>query len=99
MDAQPSFQWFVEVPSRAITKTVREQWQEYTSDCESEKGLVQATTAAKLLGVNRSRVYQLLQEDKLTRFDHFGHQWLSCQELMHRLSEPADIGGRPRLAA
>jgi hypothetical protein len=99
MDAQPSQQWLIEVPSRSITKTVRQQWQDYTSDCEAEKGLVMPSTASKLLGVHRSRVYQLLQAGKLTEFDHFGHRWLSCTELMHRLSEPADKGGRPRLQA
>lgn len=99
MDAQPSQAWLIEVPSRAITKTVRHQWQDYVADCEREKGLVQASTASKLLGVHRSRAYQLLEAGTLTRFEHFGHAWLSCRELMERLSEPRSLGGRPRLAA
>ena len=91
---QPSQQWLIEVPSRAIKKTIREEWQAYAADSEREKGLVLAATAGKLLGVHRSRVYQLLDTGRLTRFEHFGHQWLSCGEIMQRLSEPP-AAGRP----
>lgn len=99
MHLQPPQPWLIEVPSRSITKTVRQQWQEYQDDCEREKGLVLPSTAGKLLGVHRSRAYQLIEAGKLTEFNHFGHIWLSCTELMHRLSEPVDKGGRPRLKA
>ncbi len=86
--------WLIEVPSRSIAKSLRNQWQDYTDDCEREKGLVTASTAAKLLGVHRSRVYQLLEAKKLDTFQHFGSQWLSCAQLMHRLTE-APKAGRP----
>jgi excisionase family DNA binding protein len=92
-DAPPQ-PWLIEVPSRSITKTIRSQWQDYTADCEREKGLVTGATAAKLLGVHRSRVYQLLEAKKLDTFDHFGSRWLSCSQLMHRLTE-APKAGRP----
>jgi excisionase family DNA binding protein len=96
---QPPQPWLIEVPASAVTKTVRRQWQDYTSDCESEHGLIMPGTAAKLLGVSRSRVYQLLEAGKLVEFEHFGHKWLSCSQLMQRLSEPVDRGGRPSLKA
>lgn len=97
MDVAPSQAWLIEVPSRAIRKTIREEWQAYSDDSEEQKGLVLASVAGKLLGVHRSRAYQLLEAGKLTRFEHFGHVWLSCIELMQRLSEPVDKGGRPSL--
>jgi excisionase family DNA binding protein len=88
--------WLIEVPAGSVSKSVRVQWQDYTDDCEREKGLVTAGTAAKLLGVHRSRVYQLLDANKLDTFHHFGSQWLSCAQLMHRLTEPTNVGGRPK---
>jgi excisionase family DNA binding protein len=90
-DASPE-PWLIEVPARSIAKTLRSQWQDYTADCEREKGLVMAGTAAKLLGVHRSRVYQLLEAKKLDTFLHFGSHWLSCAQLMHRLTEPPKTG-------
>jgi hypothetical protein len=99
MQVQPAQQWLIEVPAKAINKTVRQQWQDYTSDCEAEKGLVIPATAAKLLGVHASRIGQLMGAGKLSEFDHFGHKWLSCAQLMQRLSEPRDKGGRPRKIA
>nr|CRY97196.1 hypothetical protein [uncultured prokaryote] len=97
MDAQPSQAWLIEVPSRAIRKTLREEWQAYSDDSEREKGLVLASIAGKLLGVHKSRVYQLLDSGRLTRFEHFGHQWLSAGEIMDRLTEQPRAG-RPPLA-
>ncbi len=88
----PAQPWLIEVPTRAIRKTIRQEWQAYSSDSESEKGLVLASTASKLLGVHRSRAYQLINSGRLTRFEHFGHQWLSCSELMERLSDPPRTG-------
>ncbi len=90
-DASPQ-PWLIEVPSRSIAKSLRMQWQEYTNDCEREKGLVTGATAAKLLGVHKSRVYQLLEAKKLDTFDHFGSRWLSCAQLMQRLTEPPKTG-------
>ncbi len=97
MDAQPSQQWLIEVPSRAIKKSLREEWQAYSDDSEQQKGLVLASIAGKLLGVHKSRVYQLLDTGRLTRFEHFGHQWLSAGEIMDRLTDKPK-SGRPRLA-
>jgi excisionase family DNA binding protein len=95
-DASPQ-PWLIEVPSRSIAKNLRTQWQDYTDDCERERGLIAAGTAAKLLGVHRSRVYQLIQAKKLDVFEHFGTQWLSGAQLTHRLTEPKQAGGRPKL--
>jgi hypothetical protein len=93
----PAQPWLIEVPTRALTKTVRQEWQEYTSSCEAEKGLVLSSTAAKLLGVSSARIAQLLARGKLTKFDHLGHTWVSATQLMDRLASPVDKGGRPRL--
>jgi hypothetical protein len=97
MEAPPQ-PWLIEVPSRSIAKSLRQQWQEYTDDCERERGLVMPATAAKLLEVHKSRPFQLLDSGKLTRFSHFGHDWISCRELMARLSAPVDRGGRPKVS-
>jgi hypothetical protein len=96
-DAPPQ-PWLIEVPAKSITKSVRQQWQDYTDACAESRGLVSPTTAATLLGVHRSRVYQLLEAKKLDVQHHFGHPWLSCAQLMQRLTEPKDVGGRPKLA-
>jgi hypothetical protein len=93
----PAQPWLIEVPTRAITKTVRQEWQEFTSDCEAEKGLILASTASKILRVSTQRVYELISLGKLTKFQHLGHSWVSCSELMHRLSAPTKPG-RPKLA-
>ncbi len=95
---QPAQQWLIEVPAKALKKSLREEWQAYSDDSEQQKGLVLASIAGKLLGVHKSRVYQLLDSGRLTRFEHFGHQWLSAGEIMDRLSEPRSLGGRPPLA-
>lgn len=92
MDIQPSQAWLIEIPAKAMAKTVRNQWQEYINDCESEKGLVTPSVATKLLGVHRSRVHQLMDAGKLVRFEHFGHSWLSCAQLMDRLQEQPRAG-------
>jgi hypothetical protein len=65
------------------------------NDCERERGLMTPSGAAKILDVHRSRVYQLLEAEKLTKFEHLGHVWVSCSELMGRLVAPVDVGGRP----
>jgi hypothetical protein len=91
--------WLIEVPPRSIAKSLRQAWQAYTDDCERERGLIAAGTAAKLLGVHRSRVYQLMEAKKLDVFEHFGTQWLSGAQLTQRLAEPKQVGGRPKLQA
>jgi hypothetical protein len=98
MDAHPPQKqpWLIEVPARSIHKSTRQQWQDYTDDCERERGLVTPTIAAKLLEVHRSRTHQLLDAGKLTRFHHFEHDWVSCRELMDRLTTVSDVGGRPK---
>jgi hypothetical protein len=89
--------WLFEVPRRSIAKSLREQWQAYSGDCERERGLVTPSTAAKLSEISRQRIYQLIEAKKLDTFPHFGTQWLSCRQLMRRLAEPRDAGGRPKL--
>ncbi len=95
-DASPQ-PWLIEVPSRSIAKNLRNLWQDYSSDCERERGLVTPSTAAKLSGISRQRIYQLIETEKLDTFPHFGTQWLSCRQLMQRLAEPKEVGGRPKL--
>lgn len=84
--------WLIEVPARTITKTVREQWQDYTDDCANERGLVSPTVAAKLSGISRMRIYQLIDKKKLDVLEHFGHPWLSCAQLMQRLNDRPKAG-------
>jgi hypothetical protein len=86
----------LEVPANALAKTARQEWEAYCTDATAEGGLLQPTTAARLLDVHRSRAFQLLDAGKLTRFEHFGHSWISCRELKDRLLAPVDRGGRPK---
>ncbi len=88
--------WLIEVPPRSIAKSLRQAWQAYSADCEREHGLVNPSTAAKLSEISRQRIYELIETKKLDTFPHFGTQWLSCRQLMRRLAEPKDIGGRPK---
>jgi hypothetical protein len=91
-----SHPWLIEVPASALAKTARDDWESYIADCHAEGGLLLPTTAARLLDVHRSRPFQLLDAGKLTRFEHFGHTWVSCRELKERLLAPVDRGGRPK---
>lgn len=96
-DAPPAAQpWLIEVPAAALAKTAREDWEGYIAACASEGGLLQPGTAAKLLDVHRSRPWQLIDGGKLTKFEHFGHTWVSCREIKERLLAPPDRGGRPK---
>jgi hypothetical protein len=94
-DAPPQ-PWLLEVPADALAKTSRQAWEAYIADSSAEGGLLQPATAARLLDVHRSRPWQLLGAGKLTRFEHFGHTWVSCRELKQRLLAPVDRGGRPK---
>jgi hypothetical protein len=91
--------WLIEVPASVLAKTARDEWESYIADSTTEGGLLLPGTAAKLLDVHKSRPFQLLDAGKLTRFEHFGHTWISCRELKQRLLAPPDRGGRPKKAA
>jgi hypothetical protein len=95
-DLPPVLQpWLMEVPATVLAKTARDDWESYIADSAAEGGLLQPGTAAKLLDVHRSRPWQLLDAGKLTRFEHFGHTWVSCREIMERLTSPTPTG-RPK---
>jgi hypothetical protein len=96
-DAPPAEPWLIEVPSRALAKTARDDWESYIADSVAEGGLLQPATAARLLDVHKSRPFQLLDSGKLTRFEHFGHSWVSCREIKDRLLSPPPAG-RPKKA-
>jgi hypothetical protein len=96
----PAQPWLIEIPAKALTKGIREEWQEYLSATEEEKGLLSASVAARILGVSHQAVDDLLKRKKLTRLEFFGHGWISGREVLHRLTSPREKSGpKPRALA
>ncbi len=91
----PPQPWLLEVPASSTAKSARQEWEAYMTTSLAEGGLLQPSTAARLLDVHKSRAFQLLDAGKLTRFEHFGHSWVSCREIKERLLSPTPTG-RPK---
>lgn len=67
----------------------------WCKDSEREKGLLPPGIAASLCGVSQSRLNQLMDAGRFTRFEHFGRPWVSRREFEAWVYSERDKGGRP----
>jgi len=77
----------------AAWRETKAEWNDYMADAEAELGLVPKAVAARMLGVSRQRIHQLLVADKLTSFSHFDSEFVSLREVRDRFLTPKDKGG------
>jgi hypothetical protein len=77
----------------------KSDYQAFKRDFEHEEALLMVSMVAKLIGVHRSRIHQLLSEGKLTKFEHFDLIYVSKREVLAWLYSERDKGGRPSKAA
>jgi predicted transcriptional regulator len=89
----------MEVPASSTTPTARGQWTEYLRVNEEQGGLISQALAAKLLGISRARVGQLVDRKKLAAWYLLDHSWVSATEIMQRCTATPDRGGRPKKSA
>jgi hypothetical protein len=94
--AQP---WLMEVPASTVAPSAQDQWNEYLRVNEEQGGLISQALAAKLLGVSRARVGQLIERKKLAAWKLLDHSWVSATEIMQRCTATPDLGGRPKKSA
>jgi hypothetical protein len=76
-------------------KESQADWDAYMRDAKREDGLLLPAMAARLIGVSRQRLDQLMTAERLTRFEHFDRVWLSRLQLAHWVREERSKGGRP----
>lgn len=62
---------------------------------EAQGGLMRAADAARLVGVSRNAIYELVQRGKLATWDFHGTPFVSVAALEARAAAPRDKGGRP----
>lgn len=91
---------FLDMP-KAQNRFVK-AWEETKSDFKAfkrdfdrEEGLLMPSMVTKLCGVSKSRVWQLVEEQELTRFEHFDLVYVSKREVLAWLYSQRDKGGRP----
>lgn len=75
------------------------EFEAFYRDYEREGGLIPPAMAARLVGVHRSRVHQLLDAGELTKFEHVGQVFVSKREFVAWIHAERDKGGRPKKAA
>lgn len=67
----------------------------FFDDAERENGLLPPAVTAGLCGVSQSRLNQLMDGGRFTRFEHFGRPWISRREFEAWVNSERDKGGRP----
>jgi hypothetical protein len=97
-DAPPQ-PWLIQVPADPSVRSAQAEWNEYLRVSQQQGGLISQALAAKLLGVSRTRVGQLIQLKKLANWDLLDHSWVSATEIMQRCTATPDLGGRPKKSA
>lgn len=71
---------------------------EFLQIAKRESGLLPFADAARVLGVSRGRITQLVQKGQLRPFRFFGESsFVSGREVLERLKTVDKRGGRPRI--
>ncbi len=76
-------------------RETKAEFDAYLKEAEREGGLLLPSMAARLVGLHRSRIHQLLAEGRFTKFEHLDQVWISRREFAAWVHSERDKGGRP----
>jgi hypothetical protein len=88
---------FPALPARTVKPSVREQWNAFRKDFDRMGGMLPPSAAGAFLGVSRQRVHQLIQKKQVrtVRYEDVG-LWVSLEDIVQRMVETPNKGGRPK---
>ena len=90
---------FPSLPRNTVVQTIRDEWNALRRASSELGGILGAADAAKVLGVSRQRVHQLMRggEIRFVETEHF--LYISAADVHDRLAAPVNPGGRPKKTA
>lgn len=81
-------------PSAPAELTIEERMEEFTKLAKNRGGLIPVTAAADLLGVHRSRLYQLIDSGRLEKINYCGVAFLTGRSIKDWRTDRQQTGGR-----
>lgn len=87
---------FPSLPRNTVVQTIRDEWNALRRATRELDGIIGPADAAKILGVSRQRVHQLIKTGAIRAVETENFIYVSAGDVHDRLANPVNLGGRPK---